>query len=202
MAEKQTPTNAHNDYSPGEAARRLMKAPTPGFFARANEFRKEHPTATNIGAAAAILAVGVPVIVAEFTQPTPEQQAAAEQQIQEDYESDAYKDSVSQAINAFYDKDALVGNRFEVPQGGGLLEPAIKEVVATIGQDAYNKDQNDIYNALLNSSLLHNVQPGETYAVVETDFDPQNDNGIEYVTIEASHILADPNEPIPAPITR
>jgi hypothetical protein len=46
------------------------------------------------------------------------------------------------------------------------------------------------------------VQPGETYAVVETDFDPQNDNGIEYVTIEASHILADPNEPIPAPITR
>lgn len=134
-----------------------------------------------------------------MTQPTPAQNAATEHQKLTDAEAKSYTDSITAAINANYDQKAMIGNEIDIAPGGTILDPALERVVKTIGEDAYHKNQSQIYDALNNSAQRFNAQPGDRYAVVATDIDPAKKNGIEYVTVDISHVISPDGGLIPSP---
>ena len=198
MSEKQTPPfkDEFNLRQAAEASRNI------GLFIKAQEFKDNHPVTANIlnlGAVASIIGVGAATI-GELTQPTAAQQAAYEHQDSTDAEATSYRNSISEAINAMYDSKAKIGE-IDIALGDSLLDPSVNAVIAHIGEDAYHQRQSQIYNALKNSTLRLNPQPGEKYAVVETDIDSTANNGIEYVTVDISHVLASEGTKIPAPNT-
>ena len=192
--ETNTPQNEYDLRRAAEASRSI------GFFAKAKELQENHPIATNVlklGAAAAIVGIGGTIITADFTQPTSAQSTAIEHQKLTDAENKSYTDDITEAINAHYDIKSMIGE-IDITQGSTLLDPSVNAVIAKIGEEAYQKDKSHIYDALKNSTLRFNPQPGEKYAVVETDIDPAAHNGIEYVTVDISHVLAPAGEAIPA----
>jgi hypothetical protein len=197
MDEKQkTPSQNQFDISRAAEASR-----NTGFFTKAKEFQQDHPVASNViklGAVASVIGIGGGIVTAELTQPTPAQQAGVEQQKLTDAENKSYTDSITEAIDANYDSKAKIGE-IDIAQGGTLLDPSVNAVIARIGEDAYHKNQSQIYDALKNSTLRFNPQPGEKYAVVETDIDPAKKNGIEYVTVDISHVLTPASDSLPAP---
>ncbi|MBC7459650.1 hypothetical protein H7200_02995 [Candidatus Saccharibacteria bacterium] len=198
MSEKQTPSSKDefNLRQAAEASRNI------GLFVKAQEFEENHPVIANVlklGAIASIIGGGA-AAVGELTQPTAAQQAAYEHQNLTDAEATSYKDSISKAINAMYDSKAKIGE-IDIALGDSLLDPSVNAVIAHIGEDAYHQRQSQIYDALKNSTLRFNPQPGEKYAVVETDIDPAVNNGIEFITVDISHVLASEGTKIPAPNT-
>ena len=198
MSEKQTPSSK-DEFSLRQAAEASRNI---GLFAKAQEIEDNHPVIANvlkIGAIASIIGGGAAAI-GELGQPTAAQRAAYEHQSLIDAKAASYEDSISKAINATYDSKAKIGE-IDITLGESLLDPSINAVIAHIGEDAYHQHKSQIYDALKNSTLRLNPQPGEKYAIVEIDIDPAANNGDEFVTVDNSHVLASEGTQIPAPNT-
>lgn len=196
LNETNTPQNKFDLRRAAEASRSI------GFFAKAKELQKNYPIAANVlklGTAAVIVGIGGAITTSELTQPTPAQNDATEHQKLTDAEAKSYTDSITAAINANYDQKAMIGNEIDIAPGGTILDPALERVVKTIGKDKYHKNQSQIYDALNNSAQRLNAQPGDRVAVVATDIDPAKKNGIEYVTVDISHVNSPDGGLIPSP---
>jgi len=143
----------------------------------------------SLAAAGAILGVGVTAWAGGTAAHHNDAEAyAAELSKATTEQNETYYETIENAVNADYDSSALVGN-IDVSQGdslGGLGEGL---VIDALGDDIYNDIKSRIYNPLYDSAKLHNSQPGDTYSLVETDLDPEADNGNEYIVVEPTHIV-------------
>jgi len=175
-----------------------------GFLGKAQEFRENHPATANaltLGVAAGALALGGVGVYNGLTQPNASQQAGMDRMNEIAAQSELFATNIEAAVNASYDRSAVVGE-IPISQGDSLYGPTINIVIDRIGQDAYNDNQSRLVNAIDASTKKHNPQPGETYAVVETDVDPEKNNGNEFVTVDISHVIdtLEPGEKLPSPV--
>ncbi len=117
--------------------------------------------------------------------------------VQADYQQklDALKEkariaTITEATKAQYYSDSLIGDPFAVSEGGGLLDPALTVLHDTLGDAEFNNVQQLIYGTLRDSAFIQTdisqPRPGDTFAVVATDLDPDSKNGNEYVIVDPS----------------
>ena len=114
-------------------------------------------------------------------------------------ETASYDTSIENAVNASYDANQVAGNIY-VTEGSNLGDPAISIVKSRVGEDAYNDIRSRIFSPLNKSAGLYNPQPGETYAVVSTDINPEKADGNEFIVVDSSHISKSEVTTIPSPI--
>lgn len=104
-------------------------------------------------------------------------------------EVQAYHDSIEAAVNAAYDKKAVI-DEINIVQGTVLIDEAEAILKNSLGEDVYNANREHLYDYLLDSAKLVNAksspQPGEKVYVVEVDLDPENENGNEYIVTDGS----------------
>jgi len=114
-------------------------------------------------------------------------------------ETASYDASIENAVKASYDANQVAGNIY-VTEGSNLGDPAISIVKSRVGEDAYNNIRSRIFSPLNESAGLHNPQPGETYAVVSTDINPEKADGNEFIVVDSSHISKSEVTTIPSPV--
>jgi hypothetical protein len=112
-------------------------------------------------------------------------------------EAKAYNDSIEAAVNATYDAKKVAG-QINVLQDTSLIKPA-EQLIEKIKGDLPNDIEARTYEALLDSAQKHQPQPGETYYVVQTDIDPAQQNGTEYVVVDSEHVINTDLDTLPAP---
>lgn len=182
MAEKQTHTTERDT-----------------FFQKAANIVKEHPYTS----AAGVLLTGAAV-------------AAAGQSIQRDSNAEAAQtsyeastkaeqeriDSISAAIEASYDDKDVIGDPIVLEQGGDLIGPALFNIKTVLGEETYGDVKPLIYDSLQLSATLHGTtQPGDRFNVVETDLNPDADDGNEYIVVKEDKIIHSDVTELPSPIT-
>lgn len=128
--------------------------------------------------------------------------AAAEAQAAEQ----AYHDSIEAAVNAAYDRKAVVGE-IDVVQGTRPIDEAERIVKEALGEEVYKENRAHLYDYLQDSAQVYTSQggpqPGEKLYVVELDMDSDPSNGNEYIVTDGSGgIIEEPVDEIPSPTTR
>jgi len=118
---------------------------------------------------------------------------------------EAYHDSIEAAVNAAYDRKAVVGE-IDVIHGTRLINEAERILKETLGEDVYKENRDHLYDYLQDSAQIYTSQggpqPGEKLYVVELDMDSDPSNGNEYIVTDGSGgIIDEPIDEIPAPTT-
>ena len=182
MAEKQTP---HTE--------------SDTFFQKAANIVKEHPYTAGAGVlltGAAIAAAGQSVQKESYADAAEARYEASTQAEQERV------DSISQAIEASYDSEAVIGDTIVLEQGGNLIDPAEYNIKSEFGEEKYAEFKPLIYDTLeLSAKLQGTVQPGDRYNVVETDINPEANDGNEYIVVQENKVVHANVTEIPSPET-
>lgn len=169
------------------------------FFQRAANIVKAHPYTTGAGVvitAAAVAAAG------QAGQRQANVEAATASQVAEREANEAYTNSIALAIEASYDSKAVIGDTITIEQGGDLIGPAIVNLKAELSEATYNEVEPLIYDTLeLSANLQGIVQPGDRFNVVETDINPEADDGNEYIVVKENKIIHSDITQIPSPET-
>ncbi len=168
---------AYHDQIQEDARNRPIPPRTP------QERRRD---ALALTAAASIIGIGIAGL-AHLN--TPESRANYQREI------DALKEkarisAITDATTAQYSSDALIGEPFKISEGSGLLEPALTELHETLGDAVFNDVQPLIYDTLKTSATIQaqisQPRPGETFAIVSKDINPESQDGNEYFVIDPS----------------
>ncbi|MGY4893500.1 MAG: hypothetical protein ACO1N2_02265 [Candidatus Saccharimonadota bacterium] len=161
-------------------------------------------TPKSVAAAAAIVALPVAAIGIAHAQNEQRQaslDAAADRAAESQAATEAYKDSIVEAINAQYDAEAVVG-QISIEQGDTLIGKAESLLIDALGPDLYSDIKGRIYSPLQDSAMQYMPHPGDTFYVVGVDLNPEAEDGNEYVVTDGSGgiIHSDATE-IPSPET-
>lgn len=169
------------------------------FFQKAANIVKDHPYTTG---AAVLLTGGVALAAgqaeqrnsnAEASQSIIEAQTKAEQE---------RVDTISAAIEASYDSENVRGDTITIEQGGDLIGPAVFNVKSFLGEETYNEVKPLIYDTLeLSAKLQGTVQPGDRFNVIETDLNPEANDGNEYIVVEETKVVHSNITELPSPET-
>lgn len=115
-------------------------------------------------------------------------------------EIEAYKESIKAAVDATYDSSAYI-DTIKVEEDdislGTLAENKLKTVY---GEDIYNRIADRLYSPLFDSAALHNPQPGNSFALVNVDLNPEAQDGQEVIVVEPTHVIHSNVTEIPSPI--
>lgn len=108
---------------------------------------------------------------------------------------------IVEATHAQYSSDDRIGEF--VIKDGGLEAPALDAIHAYLGDSVYDSKYPIFYDTLLISaqeqSKQHIPQPGDEYAVVKADLDPEKNDGLEYLVVQKGQII-ESEAKIPTPI--
>lgn len=165
------------------------------------ESESKFPTRA-VTAAAAIVGIGAAGVYGGAQLGQNEHNAAIAQEVTTTHtlETEAYHDSIEQAVNATYDKKALVGE-VEIAQDKLLEDGALELVEHALGSDVYNDIKGRIYDPIHISASGFPQHVGEKYDVVEVDINPQDNDGNEYVVVDPTHVVDTEATDIPTPET-
>lgn len=162
-------------------------------------------TPKSVAAAAAIVALplaAIGVAHGQNEQREASQEAAADRLAASQEATEAYEDSIVEAINAQYDKEAVIGE-INIQQGDTLIGKAEPLVIDALGADLYGDIKGRIYSPLQDSAMQYVPNPGEKFYVVEVDLNPEADDGNEYIVTDGSGGIIDTDATgLPSPETR
>lgn len=183
MSEKQTPSTERDT-----------------FFQKAANIVRDHPYPI----AAGVLITGAAAVAAgQSGQRDSISEASLASQVADREANEARMDSIALAIEASYDSKDVIGNTISIEQDGDLIGPSIANIKSVLGESTYNDTEPLFYKTLQLSAQLHGtVQPGERYNVVETDINPEADDGNEYIVVQENKIVHSDITELPSPETR
>jgi hypothetical protein len=123
-----------------------------------------------------------------------------------DAEVEAYHDSIEAAVNAAYDRKAVVGE-IDVVYGTRPIDEAERILREALGEDVYKENRAHLYDYLEDSAQIFtsqgDPQPGQKLYVVEVDMDPEKNNGSEYIVTDGNGgiIEEQTSDTLPSPTT-
>lgn len=157
------------------------------FFQKAANIVKDHPYTT--GAAVLLTGATIGVVGQEAQRGANADAATASYEASTQAEKE-HVDSISEAINADYDSKSVIGDTIVLEQGGNLIGPAEFNLKSEFGEEKYAEFKPLIYDTLeLSAKLQGTVQPGDRYNVVETDINPEANDGNEYIVVKEKNIV-------------
>lgn len=117
-----------------------------------------------------------------------------------------YTDSIRSAIEAQYDAKDRIGQTITLEQGDSLIGPALFNINSVLGDELFEDSKPLFYDTLQLSIQLHNEvsgvpQPGDRYNVVETDINPEANDGNEYIVVKENQIVHTDVTELPSPET-
>lgn len=182
----------------------MAEKPTPHtesdtFFQKAANIVKEHPYTAGAG----VLLTGAAIAAAGQSIQRESNADAAEARYEASTQAEQERvDSISQAIEASYDSQAVIGDTIVLEQGGNLIGPAGVNIQSVLGEETYNDVKPLIYDTLeLSAKLQGVVQPGDRYNVVETDINPEANDGNEYIVVQENKVVHSDVTELPSPET-
>lgn len=116
-------------------------------------------------------------------------------------ETEAYVDSIKQAVEAHYDKKESLVGEVEITKDKLLERGALELVEHALGSDVYNDIKGRIYDPIHISASGFPQHIGEKYDVVEVDLNPQANDGNEYIVVDPTHVVDTEATDIPTPET-
>lgn len=99
-------------------------------------------------------------------------------------------EKAQELVDQMYPAESVIGS-FSIPDNSvSVYDSAVAVVQDHIGIEAYNGNKEAINNILLpTSKKVSLLQPGDERAVVETDLDPEANNGYEYIVVKMDHLV-------------
>ena len=112
-----------------------------------------------------------------------------------------HKQAIVDSLGGTFDESLQIGDTFTIKQSEGLVDKSLVEIEKEYS-DVFKDMKPLIYDDLLTAATFQVIpQPGETFVVVETDVDPDKNNGNEYLPVRENQILHTDVTEIPSPET-
>lgn len=169
------------------------------FLQKAANIVKEHP----YGTAAGVILTGAIGISAGQVAQQENSRADLVAHVEAQNEAEQQRiDTVEAAINKQYDAESIIGDTITLEQGGDLIGPAVVNIKSVLGEETYNDVKPIIYDTLELSAKLQGItQPGDQYEVIETDLNPEANDGNEYIVVEEKNVVHSNITELPSPET-